>query len=140
MARRPARDPLRRLSLVGSSLWEGWSIEPPWTLIAAYTSAAQCSPSAFPVHPTFDAAAAGLQHPRVHLGARLREQLVPAQVGVVARGDEVVAQGLLHVLVHLPVQGVGHLARRAAHEAGEAWGHGDTSATRKPKNPPKAGQ
>lgn len=38
------------------------------------------------------------------------------------RGDEVVAQGLLHVLVHLAVQGVGHLARRAAHEVGEAWG------------------
>lgn len=82
-----------------------------------------CIPPASLLQPTFDAAAAGLQHARVHLGPGLREQLVPAQVGVVGRGDEVVAQGLLHVLVHLAVQGVAHLARRAAHEAGEACGH-----------------
>lgn len=71
--------------------------------------------------PTFHTAAARLQHPGVHVGLGVGEQLVSSQVRVVGRGDEVAAQGLLHVLVHLVVQRIEDVARWAAHEICESW-------------------
>lgn len=68
---------------------------------------------------TFYTAAAGLQHPGVHVGLGVGEELVAGQVRVVRRGDEVVAQGLLHVLIHLVVQRVEDVTRWAAHEIRE---------------------
>lgn len=68
---------------------------------------------------TFYTAAAGLQHPGVHVGLGVGEELVSGQVRVVRRGDEVVAQGLLHVLIHLVVQRVEDVTRWAAHEIRE---------------------
>ena len=50
------------------------------------------------------------------------DELVPHQVGVVGGGDEVVAEGAVHVLVHLVVLGTEDVPRRAAHVVGEAWG------------------
>lgn len=70
---------------------------------------------------TFHAAAAGLQHPGVHVEAGLGHELVPHQVGVVGRGDEVVAERLRHVLGHHVVLWVEDVPRRAAHVAGETW-------------------
>lgn len=70
--------------------------------------------------PTFDTAAAGLQHPGVHVSLGVGEELVSGQVSVVGRGDEVTTQGLLHVLVHLIVQGVEDVACWAAHEICES--------------------
>ena len=71
---------------------------------------------------TFHAAAARLQHPGVHVHPGLGHELVPHQVGVVGGGDEVVAEGPVHVLVHLVVLGTEDVPRRAAHVVGEALG------------------
>lgn len=70
---------------------------------------------------TFDAATAGLENPGVHVGLGVRQQLVPGQVRVVRGGDEIVAQGLIHVLVHVVVQRVENIARWTAHEACKTW-------------------
>jgi len=70
---------------------------------------------------TFDAATAGLQHPGVHVHPGLGHQLVAHQVGVVRGGDEVVAQRLVHVLVHFVVLGVEDVARRAASVVRDTW-------------------
>lgn len=66
---------------------------------------------------TFYAAAAGLQHPGVHVGFGMGEKLIPSQVRVMRRGDEVVTQRLIHVLIYLMVRGVENVTRRTAHEA-----------------------
>lgn len=71
--------------------------------------------------PTFDTAAARLQHPGVHVSLGVGQQLVSSQVRVVGRCNEVVAQGLLHVLVHLIVQRIEDVACWAAHEICESW-------------------
>lgn len=65
---------------------------------------------------TFYTAAARLQHPGVHVGLGVGEELVSGQVGVVGRSDEIIAQRLLHVLIYLMVQRVKNVTRRAAHE------------------------
>ena len=70
---------------------------------------------------TLHTAAAGLQHPGVHVHPGLGHQLVPHQVGVVGRGDEVVAERLLHVLQHAVVLRVEDVPRRAAHVVSNAW-------------------
>lgn len=70
---------------------------------------------------TFYTAAARLQHPGIHVGLGVGEELVSGQVRVVRRGDEVVAQGLLHVLIHLVVQRVEDVTRWTAHEICETW-------------------
>jgi len=66
--------------------------------------------------PTLHAAAAGLQHPGVHVGLGVREKLVSGQVCVMRRGDEVVRERLLHVLIHLMVQRVENVTCWTAHE------------------------
>ena len=66
---------------------------------------------------TFHTAAAGLQHPGVHVGLGVGEELVSSQVRVMRGGDEVVTQRLLHVLIHLVVQRVEDVTCWAAHEA-----------------------
>lgn len=68
---------------------------------------------------TLHAAAAGLQHPGVHVGLWVGQQLVSSQVRVVRGGDEVVAKRLVHVLVHLVVQRVENVTGRASHETRE---------------------
>lgn len=52
---------------------------------------------------TFHTAAACLQNIGVHFHPGLRQKLVPCQVGVVRGGNEVIIQGLRHVLGHLHV-------------------------------------
>lgn len=71
---------------------------------------------------TFHAATALLQHPSIHVHLGLREELVPSQVCVVRGSDVVVAQGLVHVLVHFIVQWVKDVASRTSHEVREAFG------------------
>lgn len=71
---------------------------------------------------TFHAATALLQHPRVHVHLGLRQELVPGQVRVMRGRDVVVAQGLIHVLVHFMVQWVKNVTSRTSHEVGEAFG------------------
>lgn len=68
---------------------------------------------------TLHAAAAGLQHPGVHVGLGVGQELVSGQVRVVGGGDEVVAKRLVHVLVHLVVQRVENVTRWASHETCE---------------------
>lgn len=68
---------------------------------------------------TFYAAAAGLQHPGIHVSLGVGEELVSGQVRVVRGGDEVVAQRLLHVLIHLVVQRVENVTCWTAHETCE---------------------
>lgn len=70
---------------------------------------------------TFDTAAAGLQHPGVHIHPRLWHQLVTHQVGVVRGSDEIVAQRLVHVLVHVVVFWVENVPRWAAHIIRKTW-------------------
>lgn len=65
---------------------------------------------------TFHAAAAGLQHPGIHVSLGVREKLVSGQVRVVGGGDEVVGQRLIHVLIHVVVQRVEDVTRWTAHE------------------------
>lgn len=69
---------------------------------------------------TFYTAAARLQHPGVHVGFGVGEQLVSSQVCVMRGGDEVVTQRLLHVLIYLVVQRVENVTCGAAHETREA--------------------
>lgn len=64
---------------------------------------------------TLHATAAGLQHPGVHVGLGVGQELVSGQVRVVRGGNEVVAKRLVHVLVHLVVQRVENVTRRAPH-------------------------
>lgn len=68
---------------------------------------------------TFYTAAARLQHPGVHVSLGVGEELVPSQVGVMRRSNEVVTERLLHVLIYLMVQRVEDITRRAAHETCE---------------------
>lgn len=68
---------------------------------------------------TLHAAAAGLQHPGVHVGLGVGQELVSGQVRVVRGGDEVVAKRLVHVLVHLVVQRVENVTRWTSHETCE---------------------
>lgn len=70
---------------------------------------------------TFHTAAAGLQHPGIHVHPGLRHQLVAHQVGVVRGGDEVVAQRLGHVLVHVVVLWVEDVPSWAAHVICKTW-------------------
>lgn len=65
---------------------------------------------------TFYTAAARLQHPGIHVCLGVGEQLVSSQVCVMRRGNEVVTQRLLHVLIHLIVQRVENVTRWTAHE------------------------
>ena len=72
---------------------------------------------------TLHAAAAGLQDPGVRVRPRLGRELVAHEVGVVRRGDEVVAQRPRHVLVYAAVLRVEDVARGAPSVVGEAcWG------------------
>ena len=71
---------------------------------------------------TFHTATALLQHPRVHVHFGLRQELVPGQVCVVGGGNVVVAQWLIHVLVHFMMQGVKDVTSRTTHEVREAFG------------------
>ncbi len=70
---------------------------------------------------TFYTATAGLQHPGIHVHPGLWHQLVTHQVGVVWGGDEVVAQWLAHVLVHIVVLWVEDVPRWAAHVICKTW-------------------
>lgn len=72
-------------------------------------------------HTTFHTAAAGLQHPGVHVHPGLGHELVAHQVGVVRGGDEVVAQWLGHVLVHGVVFWVENVPGRTAHVVCKTW-------------------
>lgn len=72
---------------------------------------------------TFHAATALLQHPCIHVHFGLRQELVPGQVCVVGGSDVVVAQGLVHVLVHFMVQWVKYVTSRTTHEVREAFGN-----------------
>lgn len=75
--------------------------------------------SIFYLELTLDTSAARLQHPGVHVGLGVGQQLVSSQVGVVRRGDEVVGQRLVHVLVNLMVQRVENVTGGTAHETSE---------------------
>lgn len=66
--------------------------------------------------PTLYAAAAGLQDPGIHVGLGMGEELVTSQVRVMRGSDEVVAQRLIHVLIHLMVQRVENVTCWTAHE------------------------
>ena len=68
---------------------------------------------------TFHAAAAGLQHPGVHVHPGLGHELVSHQVGVVGGSDEVAPQRLSHVLVHIVVFWVEDVPSRTAQVVGE---------------------
>lgn len=69
---------------------------------------------------TLHAAAAGLQDPGVHVHSRLGHELVAHEVGVVGRGDEIVAERPRHVLVHAVVLRVEDVTSRAPRVVGEA--------------------
>lgn len=79
---------------------------------------------------TLHAAAAGLQDPGVHIRPRLGHELVAHEVGVVRRGDEVVAQRPCHVLVHAVVLRVEDVTSGAPRVVGEACGEECGGATR----------
>lgn len=68
---------------------------------------------------TLHATAAGLQDPGVHVHPRLGHELVAHEVGVVGRGDKVVAQWPGHVLVHTMVLRVEDVAGRTPSIVGE---------------------
>lgn len=71
---------------------------------------------------TFHAAATRLQHPGVHVSLGVGQELVSSQVCVMGGCDEVVAQRLIHVLIHLVVQRVENVACRTAHETCKTYG------------------
>lgn len=71
---------------------------------------------------TLHTAAAGLQDPGIHVCPRLGRELVAREVGVVRRGDEVMAQRLGHILVHAAVLRVEDVTGRAPCVVGEACG------------------
>lgn len=70
---------------------------------------------------TFHTATACLENIGIHFHSGLRQQLVSCQVGVVWGGNEVIIQGLCHVLVHLIVFGIKNVTCRTPHEVCKTW-------------------
>ena len=69
---------------------------------------------------TLHTATASLEDVGVHVHPGLGQKLVSCQVGVVGRGDVVVAQGLGHVLVHRVVLWVEDVSCWTPHVIGES--------------------